>query len=113
MTTESAYGNACADSPELGSPISPLGDRIVILPNDEGEQMYGNIVVPDMGKDRPDFGNVLAVGPGRYDNNGNLIPVRVEVGQKVIMPKYGANTVEIEGEEYVLASETEILGFIN
>ena len=113
MTTESAYGNACADSPELGSPISPLGDRIVILPNDEGEQMYGNIVVPDMGKDRPDFGKVLAVGPGRYDNNGNLVPMRVEVGQKVIMPKYGANTVEIEGEEYVLASETEILGIIN
>jgi chaperonin GroES len=53
------------------------------------------------------------VGPGRYDNNGNLVPVRVEVGQKVIMPKYGANTVEIEGEEYVLASESEILGVIN
>ena len=66
-----------------------------------------------MGKDRPDFGNVLSVGPGRYDNNGNLIPMRVKVGQKVIMPKYGANTVEIEGEEYILAAETEILGTIN
>ena len=93
--------------------ISPLGDKIVILPNDEGEQMYGNIVVPDMGKDRPDFGTVLAVGPGRYDTNGNLIPTCLEIGQKVIMPKYGANTVEIEGEEYVLAAESEILGIIN
>ena len=45
-------------------PISPLGDRIVILPNDEGEQMYGNIVVPDMGKEKPEIGKVLAVGPG-------------------------------------------------
>ena len=90
-------------------PITPLADRVLIQPIEAEESTYGNIVVPDMGKDRPDFGNVLAVGPGRYDNNGNLVPMRVEV----IMPKYGANTVEIEGEEYVLASETEILGFIN
>ena len=94
-------------------PITPLADRVLIQPIEAEESTYGNIVVPDMGKDRPDFGNVLAVGPGRYDNNGNLVPVRVKVGQKVIMTKYGANTVEIEGEEYVLASETEILGIIN
>ena len=94
-------------------PITPLADRVLIQPIEAEESTYGNIVVPDMGKDRPDFGTVLAVGPGRYNSNGNLIPVRVKVGQKVIMPKYGANTVEIEGEEYVLASETEILGFIN
>ena len=94
-------------------PITPLADRVLIQPIEAEESTYGNIVVPDMGKDRPDFGHILAVGPGRYDNNGNLVPVRVKVGQKVIMPKYGANTVEIEGEEYVLASETEILGFIN
>ena len=93
--------------------ITPLADRVLIQPIEAEESTYGNIVVPDMGKDRPDFGKVLAVGPGRYDNNGNLVPMRVKVGQKVIMPKYGANTVEIEGEEYVLASETEILGFIN
>ena len=94
-------------------PITPLADRVLIQPIEAEESTYGNIVVPDMGKDRPDFGNVLAVGPGRYDNNGNLVPMSVKVGQKVIMPKYGANTVELEGEEYVLASETEILGFIN
>jgi len=94
-------------------PIKPLADRVLIQPIEAEESTYGNIVVPDMGKDRPDFGNILAVGPGRYDNNGNLVPMRVEVGQKVIMPKYGANTVEIEGEEYVLASESEILGVVN
>jgi len=94
-------------------PITPLADRVLIQPIEVEEYTHGNIVVPDMGKDRPDFGNVLAVGPGRYDNNGNLVPMRVEVGQKVIMPKYGANTVEIEGEEYVLASESEILGVVN
>jgi len=95
------------------TPITPLADRVLIKPIEEEESTYGNIVVPDMGKDRPDFGTVLAVGPGRYDNNGNLIPTSLKTGQKVIMPKYGANTVELEGEEYVLASESEILGIIN
>ena len=95
------------------TPITPLADRVLIKPIEEEESTYGNIVVPDMGKDRPDFGTVLAVGPGRYDNSGNLIPTRLEIGQKVIMPKYGANTVALKGEEYVLASASEILGFIN
>jgi chaperonin GroES len=95
------------------TPITPLADRVLIKPIEEEESTYGNIVVPDMGKDKPDFGTVLAVGPGRYDNNGNLIPTRLEIGQKVIMPKYGANTVELKGEEYVLAAESEILGIIN
>ena len=95
------------------TPITPLADRVLIKPIEEEESTYGNIVVPDMGKDRPDFGTVLAVGPGRYDNSGNLIPTSLKTGQKVIMPKYGANTVELEGEEYVLASESEILGIIN
>ena len=95
------------------TPITPLSDRVLIKPIEEEESTYGNIVVPDMGKDRPDFGIVLAVGPGRYDNNGNLIPTGLKTGQKVIMPKYGANTVELEGEEYVLSSESEILGIIN
>ena len=95
------------------TPITPLADRVLIKPIEEEESTYGNIVVPDMGKDRPDFGTVLAVGPGRYDNNGILIPTRLEIGQKVIMPKYGANTVDLKGEEYVLASESEILGIIN
>ena len=94
-------------------PITPLADRVLIKSIEAEESTYGNIVVPDMGKDRPDFGTDLAVGPGRYDNNGNLIPTSLKTGQKVIMPKYGANTVELEGEEYVLASESEILGIIN
>ena len=94
-------------------PITPLADRVLIKPIEEEESTYGTIIVPDMGKDKPDFGTVLAVGPGRYDNNGNLIPTRLEIGQKVIMPKYGANTVELKGEEYVLAAESEILGIIN
>lgn len=113
MTIEAAYGNACADSPELGSPISPLGDRIVILPNDEGEQMYGNIVVPDMGKEKPEIGKVLSVGPGRITPDGDLVPNRIQVGQTVLVPKFGAQTVTIENETYIIASENDVLGILN
>jgi len=113
MTIESAYGNACDDSPELGCPISPLGDRVIILPNDEGEQMYGNIVVPDMGKEKPEIGKVLAVGPGRITPDGNLVPNRIQVGQTVLVPKFGAQVVVVENETYIVASENDVLGTLN
>ena len=94
-------------------PILPLGDRIVILPNDEGEQMYGNIVVPDMGKEKPEMGKVLAVGPGRITPDGNLVPNQIKVGQIVLVPKFGAQTVVVENETYIMASENDVLGILN
>ena len=93
--------------------ISPLGDKIVILPNDEGEQMYGNIVVPDMGQEKPEMGKVLAVGPGRITPDGNLVPNQIKVGQTVLVPKFGARTVTIENETYIIASENDVLGTLN
>ena len=93
--------------------ISPLGDRIVILPNDEGEQMYGNIVVPDMGKEKPEMGKVLGVGPGRITPDGNLVPNQIKVGQIVLVPKFGAQTVVVENETYIMASENDVLGILN
>ena len=94
-------------------PISPLGDNIIILPNDEGEQMYGNIVVPDMGKEKPEIGKVLAVGPGRITSDGNLVPNRIKVGQTVLVPKFGAQVVVVENETYIVASENDVLGTLN
>ena len=96
----------------MESPIIPLGDKIVILPKEEGEQMYGNIVVPDTGQDKPEIGTVLAVGPGRISTDGTLIPNRVEVGVTVMVPKFGAQTVTIENETYIMASENDVLGII-
>ena len=93
-------------------PIIPMGDRIVILPIEEGEQTYGNIVVPDMGKEKPEIGVVLAVGPGRVSTDGTLIPNKIEVGQTVMVPKFGAQTVSLENETYVMASENDVLGII-
>jgi len=96
----------------MESPIIPLGDKIVILPQEEGEQTYGNIVVPDMGQEKPEMGKVLAVGPGRISTDGNLIPNRIEVGVTVMVPKFGAQVVVVENETYIVASENDVLGII-
>jgi chaperonin GroES len=95
-------------------PIQPLNDKIVILPQDEGEQMYGNIVIPDAGQEKPQVGTVVAVGPGRTSHQtGNLISTKLKVGQDIIVPKFGAQVVVVENETYIIASENDILGIIN
>ena len=96
----------------MKSPIIPLGDKIVILPQEEGEQQYGNIVVPDMGKEKPEMGTVLAVGPGRVSPNGVLIENKIKKGNTVIVPKFGAQVVVVENETYIVASENDVLGII-
>ena len=93
-------------------PIIPLGDKVVILPQEEGEQMYGNIIVPDAGQEKPEMGTVLAVGPGRISTDGTLIPNRIKVGVTVMVPKFGAQVVTIENETYIIASENDVLGII-
>ena len=96
----------------MESPIIPLGDKIVILPQEEGEQTYGNIIIPDAGQEKPEMGTVLAVGPGRISTDGTLIPNRLEVGVTVMVPKFGAQVVVVENETYIVASENDILGII-
>ena len=96
----------------MESPIIPLGDKIIILPQEEGEQTYGNIVIPDSNSERPEMGTVLAVGPGRISTDGTLIPNRIEVGVTVIVPKFGAQVVVVENETYIIAGESDVLGII-
>ena len=93
-------------------PIIPLSDKVVILPKEEGEQMYGNIIVPDAGQDKPEIGVVMAVGEGRVTNEGAIIQNQLKVGQNVIVPKFGAQIVVVENETYIIASENDILGII-
>ena len=96
----------------MKSPIIPLGDKIVILPQEEGEQMYGNIIIPDAGQERPEMGTVLAVGPGRVSTSGVFVPNKLEVGVTGMVPKFGAQVVTIENETYIMASENDVLGII-
>tara|TARA_B100000287_G_C20454766_1_gene710967 strand:+ start:467 stop:766 length:300 start_codon:yes stop_codon:yes gene_type:complete len=93
-------------------PIEPLGDKIVILPQEEEEQMYGNIIVPDTGQEKPEIGKVVAVGEGRVTNEGAIIQNQLKVGQNVIVPKFGAQVVVIQNDTYIIASENDILGII-
>ena len=93
-------------------PIIPLSDKVVILPIEEGEQKYGNIIVPDAGGERPEMGTVLAVGEGRVTNQGAIIQNQLKEGQIVMVPKFGAQVVVVEGETYIVASENDILGII-
>ena len=93
-------------------PIIPLGDKVIISPQEEGEQMYGNIVVPDNDKEKPEIGTVLAVGQGRYSTDGTLIPNKLKTGVIVMVPKFGAQTVVVENETYIVASENDVLGII-
>ena len=93
-------------------PIIPLSDKVVILPIEEGETTYGNIIVPDAGGEKPETGTVLAVGPGRISTDGTLIPNRLEVGSTVMVPKFGAQKVELENEIYLIAGESDVLGII-
>ena len=93
-------------------PIEPLGDKVVILPKEETEQMYGNIIVPDGGQDKPEIGTVIAVGEGRVTKEGAIIKNQLEIGQDVIVPKFGAQVVRIKNTSYIIASENDILGTI-
>ena len=93
-------------------PIIPLNDKVVILPIEEGETTYGNIIVPDAGGERPEMGKVLAVGPGRISTDGTLIPNKLEVGVTVMVPKFGAQVAVVENETYIIAGESDVLGII-
>ena len=93
-------------------PIEPLGDRVIILPQEQEEQMYGNIIVPDAGTEKPEIGTVMAVGEGRITPEGAIVKNQLKVGQDVIVPKFGAQIVVVENETYIIASENDILGII-
>lgn len=97
----------------MSQKLIPTNDRILIKPVDEGEQMYGSIVIPDMGKEKPEMGEVLATGPGRLSEYGQMIPVRsCKKGDVVLVPKIGTLRIDFEGEEYFIAQDREILAVI-
>ena len=92
--------------------LTPQNDRVLIKPLDEGEQMYGTIVIPDLGKEKPEVGEVIAIGPGRQSEYGKYIPVNAKVGSTVLIPKIGTLRFDFEGEEYYIVQDREILATI-
>lgn len=92
--------------------LQPLEDRVVVKPSEEEEVTSSGIVIPDTAKERPQEGEVIAVGPGRFEE-GQRIPMDVKVGDKVIYSKYGGTEVKVEGEEYLILSARDVLATIS
>ncbi|HHW14705.1 MAG TPA: co-chaperone GroES [Firmicutes bacterium] len=88
--------------------IKPLADRVVVKVLTQEEVTSGGIVLPDTAKEKPQEGEVVAVGPGKYED-GKLVPMTVKVGEKVIFSKYGGTEVKIDGVEYLILRESDIL----
>lgn len=88
--------------------ITPLEDRVVILPTDETESMRGGLYIPDTAKEKPTMGEVIAVGPGRFEK-GERVPVDVKVGDKVIYGKYSGTPFTVEAEEVIIIKASDIL----
>jgi chaperonin GroES len=93
-------------------PIKPLEDRIVVKAVEAETTTASGLVIPDTAKEKPQEGEVLAVGEGRFDDKGNRIPVDVKVGDKVIYSKYGGTEVKYAGEEYLVLSARDILAVV-
>ncbi len=90
--------------------IKPLEDRILVKPLDAEQTTASGLVIPDTAKEKPQEGEVLAVGPGRWDEDGeNRIPLDVSVGDKVLYSKYGGTEVKYQGEEYLILSARDVL----
>ena len=92
--------------------IKPLEDRIVVKTLEAETTTASGLVIPDSAKEKPQEGEVQAVGPGRVDDNGNRIPLDVAVGDKVIYSKYGGTEVKYDGEEYLILSARDILAIV-
>jgi chaperonin GroES len=92
--------------------IRPLGDRVLVQPLKEQEVKKGGIIIPDTAKEKPQEGKVIAIGTGKLDDNGKLIPFNVKKGDKVLMPKYGGAEVKIDDEDYQIVREEDILAVI-
>ncbi len=93
--------------------IKPLSDHILIEPIKEEEKTKSGILLPETAeKERPEQGKVIAVGPGKRNEKGEIIPVSVKPGQKVLFKKYGPDEIKVDGKEYLIASEEDILAII-
>jgi len=92
--------------------IRPLADRVLVEPLEEQEVKKGGIIIPDTAKEKPQQGKVIAVGPGKLDDDGKVIPISVKKDDMILMPKYGGTEIKIDDVKYQIVREDEILGVI-
>ena len=92
--------------------LKPLSNRVFIEPIEEETTTKSGIVIPDTAKEKPLKGRVLATGPGKYNEDGKLIPMAVKVGDVVLFKKYGLDEIEVDGKKYLVGDEDDILAII-
>jgi len=92
--------------------IKPLNDRILVLRVKEEEKTEGGIIIPDTAKEKPQEGEVVAVGPGKMDEDGKRTPLDIKKGDKILFSKYAGTEIEIDGVEHLFMREDDILGVI-
>ena len=92
--------------------IRPLQDRIIVQRIEEEEKTAGGIIIPDTAKEKPQIGKVIAAGNGRKTEEGKLVPMDVKKGDKVLFSKYAGSEVKLDGEEYLIMKEDDILGIV-
>jgi|SRR4051794_8433917 len=92
--------------------MRPLHDRVIVQRLDEGEQKVGGIIIPDSAKEKPQQGRVVAVGKGKVEKDGKVTPLDVKEGDTVLFGKYSGQEIKLQGEEYLIMREEEILGVV-
>ena len=92
--------------------IKPLADRVVVKPLDDAQEMKGGLYIPDTAKEKPQQGEIVAVGPGRVSDDGARIDMELKKGDKVLYGKYSGTEVTVGGEEYLILRETDVLAVI-
>lgn len=93
--------------------LTPLGDRVIVRPNDEDEQRTASgLVIPDTAKEKPQTGSILAVGPGDRNEDGDRVPMDVSVGDTVVYSKFAGTELKYEGEDYLILSSRDLLAIV-
>jgi chaperonin GroES len=92
--------------------VRPLHDRIIVQRLDEGEQRVGGIIIPDTAKEKPQQGKVVAAGKGKAKDDGKVLPLDVKAGDTILFGKYSGQDIKIDGEEYLIMREDEVLAVL-
>ena len=98
--------------PAVSIKIRPMGDRIVVKASNREAVTKSGIVLPDTAKEKPQEGEVLAVGPGKVQDSGKRAALEIEVGQRILFAKYAGTEVKLDGEEYLIMRESDVMGII-
>jgi chaperonin GroES len=101
-----------ATKTQASTKVAPLADRVVIRALEDTEKMRGGLFIPDTAKEKPQQGEIIAVGPGRFEKNVR-VPMEVKVGDKVLYGKYSGTEVTIETEQYLILRESDVLAIVN